>query len=104
MFPPCDTSHLAHIVGDRDREEVRILSLGQFRPEKDHPLQIKAMFELRQILAEEDWERVKLVIIGGCRGHDDWKLVQDLKSLALQTTLTIRRLRKSWASSQIQPF
>merc|ERR1712013_606768 len=46
-----------------------------------HPLQIKAMFELRQILAEEDWERVKLVIVGGCRGQDDWKLVQDLKDL-----------------------
>jgi len=81
VFPPCDTSHLSNIVGDRDRQEVRILSLGQFRPEKDHPLQIKAMFELRQILAEDDWERVKLVIVGGCRGQDDWKLVQDLKDL-----------------------
>ena len=81
VFPPCDTSHLSHTVGDRDRQEVRVLSLGQFRPEKDHPLQIKAMFELRQILAEEDWERVKLVIVGGCRGQDDWKLVQDLKDL-----------------------
>merc|ERR1712179_785468 len=81
VFPPCDTSHLSNIVGDRDRKEVRILSLGQFRPEKDHPLHIKAMFELRQILAEDDWERVKLVIVGGCRGQDDWKLVQDLKDL-----------------------
>jgi len=81
VFPPCDTSHLTHTVGDRDGEEVRILSLGQFRPEKDHPLQIKAMFELRQILSEEDWDRVKLVIVGGCRGHEDWKLVQDLKDL-----------------------
>ena len=81
VFPPCDTSHLSHTVGDRDGDEVRILSLGQFRPEKDHPLQIKAMFELRQILAEEDWDRVKLVIVGGCRGQEDWKMVQDLKDL-----------------------
>ena len=52
VFPPCDTSHLSNIVRCEDGS-VRILSLGQFRPEKDHVLQIKAMFELRQILSEE---------------------------------------------------
>ena len=84
VFPPCDTSHLANITREKLEEagEVRILSLGQFRPEKDHVLQIKAMFELRQILPEKDWERTKLVIIGGCRGQDDWKLLQDLKDLS----------------------
>ena len=39
------------------------------------------MFELRQLLSEEDWGRVRLVIVGGCRGPQDWKLVQDLKDL-----------------------
>jgi len=83
VFPPCDTTHLTGIVQVTDeKESVRILSLGQFRPEKDHVLQIKAMFELRQILTEEDWERTKLVIIGGCRGPEDWKLLQDLKDLS----------------------
>ena len=97
VFPPCDTSQLAATVGDRDGEEVtflllalvgqllcsqvRVLSIGQFRPEKDHPLQIKAMFELRQIITEEEWAKVKLVIVGGCRNQEDWKLVQDLKDL-----------------------
>ena len=61
--------------------QVRILSIGQFRPEKDHPLQIKAMFELRQIITEEEWVNVRLVIVGGCRNQGDWKLVQDLKDL-----------------------
>ena len=61
--------------------QVRILSIGQFRPEKDHPLQIKAMFELRQIITEEEWANVRLVIVGGCRNQEDWKLVQDLKDL-----------------------
>ena len=97
VFPPCDTSQLAATVGDRNGEEVtflllalvgqllcsqvRVLSIGQFRPEKDHPLQIKAMFELRQIITEEEWAKVKLVIVGGCRNQEDWKLVQDLKDL-----------------------
>ena len=40
------------------------------------------MFELRQILSEEDWRKTRLVIIGGCRGQDDWKLLQDLKDLS----------------------
>ncbi len=39
------------------------------------------MFELRQILSEEDWSRVKLVMVGGCRDQQDWDLVQDLKDL-----------------------
>jgi len=83
VYPPCDTTHLTDVVRvTDDKDTVRILSLGQFRPEKDHVLQIKAMFELRQILTEEDWERTKLVIIGGCRGPEDWKLLQDLKDLS----------------------
>merc|ERR1719228_2542529 len=81
VFPPCDTTQLAATVGDRDGKEVHVLSIGQFRPEKDPPLQIKAMFELRQIVSEEDWARVKLVIIGGARNQQDWTLVQDLKDL-----------------------
>ena len=97
VFPPCDTTQLAATVGDREGTEVivlhiimalfdslsqvRILSIGQFRPEKDHPLQIKAMFELRQIITEEEWAKVRLVIVGGCRNQEDWKLVQDLKDL-----------------------
>ena len=27
------------------------------------------------------WDRVRLVIVGGCRGKEDWKMVQDLKVL-----------------------
>ena len=74
VFPPCDTSQLAATVGDRDGEEVtspllvlvdqllcsqvRVLSIGQFRPEKDHALQIRAMFELRQIVDEPVFSKV----------------------------------------------
>ena len=41
VFPPCDTSQLAARAGAREGGQVRLLSIGQFRPEKDHPLQIK---------------------------------------------------------------
>jgi len=84
VYPPCDVSHLAHVTGEErggGEGMVRVLSIGQFRPEKDHVLQIKAMFELRQIVSEEQWERVRLVIVGGARGKPDWDLVKDLKDL-----------------------
>jgi len=82
VFPPCEVSHLTKLVSTREGASVKkILSLGQFRPEKDHPLQIKAMYELRQIITDEEWQQVKLVIVGGCRGAADEKLVQDLKDL-----------------------
>ena len=54
---------------------------GQFRPEKDHALQIRAMFELRQILEESEWSKVRLVLIGGCRNAEDEQRVQDLRDL-----------------------
>jgi len=82
VFPPCDVQHLAEVEPTRERAAKNIiLSLGQFRPEKDHPLQIKAMFELRQVLTEDEWDNVKLVIVGGSRNKKDEKLIQDLRDL-----------------------
>jgi hypothetical protein len=37
----------------------KIVSIGQFRPEKDHASQIRAMFALRQIIDDKEWEKVK---------------------------------------------
>ncbi len=90
IYPPCDVSKFKQIKrsADVDDEEVkdrtagkRIVSLGQFRPEKDHALQIRAMFELRQLIEESQWEHVKLVLIGGCRNAEDEQRVQDLRDL-----------------------
>eukprot|EP00088_Acartia_fossae_P062987 TRINITY_DN7649_c0_g1_i9.p1 TRINITY_DN7649_c0_g1~~TRINITY_DN7649_c0_g1_i9.p1 ORF type:complete len:489 (-),score=45.40 TRINITY_DN7649_c0_g1_i9:212-1678(-) len=81
VFPPCEVSHLNQLGSLREEsKEVKIISLGQFRPEKDHSLQIKAMYELRQIITDEEWQKVKLVIIGGVRGEEDENLVKDLKN------------------------
>ena len=47
------------------KDDVKtIVSIGQFRPEKDHALQIRAMFELRELLTEDKWNQVRLVLIG----------------------------------------
>lgn len=43
---------------------IKITSVGQYRPEKDHPLQLQALFELRRILPESLWERVSIYHLG----------------------------------------
>ena len=64
VYPPCDTSEFAKIPRQSEKliknegGLVKVVSVGQFRPEKDHALQIRAMFELRQIVDEPVWSKV----------------------------------------------
>jgi len=86
VYPPCDTTQFAQLpLSSEELMEsdgpIKIVSVGQFRPEKDHALQIRAMFELRQIVDDAVWKRMKLVLIGGCRNAEDEKRVRDLKDL-----------------------
>ena len=66
-FPPCDVDHLQQLPLEH-RQEL-IVSIGQFRPEKDHSLQIRTL----KLLMERDpiFTRWKLVLIGSCRGEAD---------------------------------
>merc|ERR1712226_1307462 len=44
VYPPCDTETLQNL-NIHNRENV-VLSVGQFRPEKDHALQIRSFAKL----------------------------------------------------------
>ncbi|KAE9411360.1 mannosyltransferase [Gymnopus androsaceus JB14] len=71
VYPPCDTREMSRYpLTGRDRV---ILSLAQFRPEKDHPTQLRAFKQLLKDHPEyAGAERpVKLVLIGGSRNPDD---------------------------------
>ncbi|XP_020783500.1 GDP-Man:Man(3)GlcNAc(2)-PP-Dol alpha-1,2-mannosyltransferase [Boleophthalmus pectinirostris] len=92
VYPPCDVRAFLDIPleneDDDDWEEVgrelgdenfqakpdkkctSIVSIGQFRPEKDHKLQIQAFRELLNRKGELK-EGLKLVLIGGCRNEED---------------------------------
>jgi len=59
----------------------RIISIGQFRPEKDHPLQLRAFSLLTKQLARSS-VRLELVLLGSCRSEDDERRVDELKRLA----------------------
>ena len=83
VYPPCDVEDFKNIpdVEDSKKELLKIISVAQFRPEKDHPLQIRMLFALRQRLSEEVWERVRLVLIGSCRNQEDHERVKDMQDL-----------------------
>eukprot|EP00472_Partenskyella_glossopodia_P011773 CAMPEP_0197538620 /NCGR_PEP_ID=MMETSP1318-20131121/60169_1 /TAXON_ID=552666 /ORGANISM="Partenskyella glossopodia, Strain RCC365" /LENGTH=462 /DNA_ID=CAMNT_0043097091 /DNA_START=29 /DNA_END=1417 /DNA_ORIENTATION=- len=88
LFPPCDTRHLQTIPlqppgKKKGGRENLIISLGQFRPEKNHKLQLLAFDAfLKKADAEGlNVSSTKLVIIGGCRNPGDYRRVSELKRL-----------------------
>jgi alpha-1,2-mannosyltransferase len=86
VFPPCSVTDFQKNDIIKRRESV-ILSIGQFRPEKDHALQIESMarlFELHPELKKE----AKLVLIGSCRGAADQARLKQLQDLTKKLDLS----------------
>jgi len=83
VYPPCDTTTLTRIpLNWRNRENV-ILSIGQFRPEKDHAMQLRIIHTLlRNYPALK--ENTKLVLVGSCRNEEDKQRIRTLRALALE--------------------
>lgn len=73
---------------------ARIVSLSQFRPEKNHELQLEAMAKLLQLYEKNSLaipEELCLFICGGVRsGSDDQAIVDRLKTRAQQLGLGTR--------------
>lgn len=94
VFPPCDATEHRQIALSAPRQRC-ILSLGQFRPEKDHKKQLAALRRLQDLgipaealLADERFHDVRLVLIGGCRNAEDELRVQELRRIAEDLDLT----------------
>ncbi|KAF8158434.1 mannosyltransferase [Crassisporium funariophilum] len=88
VYPPCDTREMGKLPLT-NRERV-ILSVAQFRPEKDHPAQLRAfhrLLELHPEYARKGDQYVKLVLVGGSRNSDDAQRVDDLRKLAKELDL-----------------
>lgn len=86
VYPPCDV-HRLKAIPHRDIDTVRIVSVGQFRPEKEHPLQLRALYELRRLVGEPLWDKITLVFVGSVRGEEDRSRVQDMRDLAKHLAL-----------------
>lgn len=86
VYPPC---RVPPVVGKQDdtHRSRNIVSIGQFRPEKDHTLQIEALARLFEIYPQHKQEGVQLVLIGSCRNEQDSSRVNALKKLVSQRQL-----------------
>lgn len=81
VYPPCDTGSLKQLPLKRSVRNFRIVSVGQFRPEKNHKSQIRILSELVNAAHPTP---VTLVLVGGCRDSEDDERVKDLRHLAEQ--------------------
>ncbi|KAI0088613.1 mannosyltransferase [Irpex rosettiformis] len=81
VYPPCDTREMVKFpLGHR---EHIILSIAQFRPEKNHKLQVEAFAELLSTSPKyRENGSVRLVLLGGSRNAEDAARVEQLRSLA----------------------
>lgn len=87
IFPPCDIQEFLKLPLQRKSagDSSRIaLSIGQFRPEKNHTLQITSFARFLSMVPMDYRFKYKLVLVGGCRNEGDRARVEELKSLSSQ--------------------
>lgn len=75
-------------INDGLRERCA-LSVGQFRPEKDHALQVRALAALTKLPSSSNkhpssFEDVRLVILGSCRNDGDRAVLKKTQALAVE--------------------
>ena len=91
VFPPCTFVDPEQLDKDpvmplKDAEPQLIVSIGQFRPEKQHMLQVNIMHKLL-LKYPEHMGRVCLVMIGSARSEADEKLRSEVENAAAQRGL-----------------
>jgi alpha-1,2-mannosyltransferase len=79
VYPPCDTSSLTKIPLE-GRQRI-IVSIAQFRPEKDHQLQLRSLQCLLSNYPNfcQGPEKIELVLIGSSRNEKDEARIRKLK-------------------------
>nr|XP_039254200.1 GDP-Man:Man(3)GlcNAc(2)-PP-Dol alpha-1,2-mannosyltransferase-like [Styela clava] len=111
IFPPCDIKAFLEIPLQRSSKNKIILSISQFRPEKNQALQVKSFARFLSTKPVGTRQEYQLVLAGGCRNQGDEKRVQELKSLAKQlgisdnvcikVNISFTELKELLSSSQI---
>lgn len=83
VYPPCDVSTLAALPLDGPRSRT-LISLAQFRPEKEHATQIKILAKLFEKKPSLKMSGVKLIMMGSCRNAGDEERIVGLRKLAAE--------------------
>jgi alpha-1,2-mannosyltransferase len=98
VYPPCrvpdtwdETENLQQSTQHEVTRNRTIVSIGQFRPEKNHRLQIEALSVLlndhQELKSSESLSTVQLLLIGSCRNKADQTRVDELRELVAQLGL-----------------
>jgi len=98
VFPPCDTAALADIPLERAKKDFPgklVLSLAQFRPEKNHALQLRSFARYLQMQPGGS-DRARLVLAGGCRDEGDRSRVEALQGLCKELGLREQGEGQDW--------
>jgi len=82
VFPPCDTNEFT--LAQQKKKKRVIVSLGQFRPEKDHRLQIQSFADLLKRIKKNKKinGNPRLQIFGSCRDEEDENRIKELEAFA----------------------
>ncbi|XP_071951298.1 GDP-Man:Man(3)GlcNAc(2)-PP-Dol alpha-1,2-mannosyltransferase-like [Antedon mediterranea] len=82
VYPPCDTSGFLKLpLHDGSLHQHTIVSVAQFRPEKDHQLQIRAFNKLLKNYSDDPYRNLRLILVGSCRNREDMERVDELREL-----------------------
>jgi len=92
VYPPCDVAEFMTIplnIRPLDNSRTRkVVSVSQFRPEKNHRLQLEAFEKFLASVPSERRSQFKLSLVGGCRNEDDTVRVEQLKKFAEELKIT----------------
>ncbi|KAI7902045.1 uncharacterized protein BX663DRAFT_511548 [Cokeromyces recurvatus] len=80
VYPPCDTESLCKLP--LKGRQSKIVSVAQFRPEKDHLLQLTSFAKLIEKYPEWKTKSLELVLIGSSRNEGDAMRIDCLKKQA----------------------
>ncbi|GAA5801088.1 hypothetical protein HPULCUR_006530 [Helicostylum pulchrum] len=87
VYPPCDTERL-NVLPLTGRKRM-IVSVAQFRPEKDHSLQLKSLAKMFQKYPETKSMGIELILIGSSRNEGDAKRIDDLRKEAVELGIKV---------------
>ena len=94
VYPPADTAALQALPLDRRLKRVYYVSVAQFRPEKNHKLQLRAFAAAQSRAARladpflvDAILSARLQLVGGCRGAEDEARLAELKQMVVELGL-----------------
>lgn len=79
VYPPCDTEAFRSFP--LEQRQNMVVSVAQFRPEKNHKLQLQALATLFKQHPEHKG-KLTLALVGSSRNEDDERRIQELRQLA----------------------